>query len=108
MLKIGVDITEIKRFYNKTDVFVKRILSNDELTAFYTIDPNDIDTKARFLARAWCIKEAVFKADNAYIDFRKINLIKKGPLWSFKNFVISISYTSQLIVAFVQEDIYYE
>ncbi|MFV8468659.1 4'-phosphopantetheinyl transferase superfamily protein [Mycoplasma sp. VS42A] len=98
---LGIDITNISRFLNKGEIFWNRVLSADELVYFNKLDTPD--SKAKFLARSWAIKEAIFKADNTYIDFRKVN-IKKDPeskLWKFKDFLISISYADDFVIAVV-------
>ncbi|MHA0272588.1 4'-phosphopantetheinyl transferase superfamily protein [Mycoplasma sp. 48589B] len=103
MNSLGVDITNISRFYTKSDKFVNRVLSQGELIEFKKLD-ND-DAKARFLARSWAIKEAIFKADNTYIDFRKVDIKKdiESKLWKFKDFFISISYADDFVIAVVQK-----
>ncbi|WLP85748.1 4'-phosphopantetheinyl transferase superfamily protein [Mycoplasma seminis] len=103
MNNFGVDITNISRFLNKTTTFCNRVLSQNELEKLNQID--DAYQKARFLARSWAIKEALFKADNSLIDFRKINLQQdsQSKLWYFKDFVASISYADDYVIAFVQK-----
>ncbi|WP_416756350.1 4'-phosphopantetheinyl transferase superfamily protein [Mycoplasma aquilae ATCC BAA-1896] len=98
---IGIDITNISRFLNKGEIFWNRVLSADELVHFNKLDTPD--SKAKFLARSWAIKEAIFKADNTYIDFRKVNIKKdsESKLWKFKDFLISISYADDFVIAVV-------
>ncbi|WBP83800.1 holo-ACP synthase [Mycoplasmopsis edwardii] len=99
MLSNGVDLTTISRFKNKTSKFAQRILSPSELIKYEQINNND--QKALFLARAWAIKEAIFKCDNQFFDFTKIELIKKDERWTFLDFKISISHENDLLIAFV-------
>ncbi|BBU47579.1 4'-phosphopantetheinyl transferase superfamily protein [Mycoplasmopsis felis] len=97
--KIGVDLTRISRFENKNIFFINRILSKEEIKEFEKL--NNEKEKSIFLARSWAIKEAIFKSDNKYFEFNKINLYKRNKRWHFKNFKISISYEDDYIVAFV-------
>ncbi|WP_426461007.1 holo-ACP synthase [Mycoplasma hafezii] len=100
MKHIGVDITTISRFEKVDSYFARRILSDAEFELFQTLQD---DKKAKFLARAWAIKEAIFKANNDYYEFSKINLQKINHRWTFKNFEISISHEKDLLIAFVIE-----
>ncbi|BBA22461.1 ACP synthase [Mycoplasmopsis bovirhinis] len=99
LLSNGVDITQISRFENKSIKFARRILSDGEYELFKKL-VNSKD-KALFLARAWAIKEAIFKADNQYFEFSKINLVKLNNRWTFQNFAISISHEGNWLIAFV-------
>jgi holo-[acyl-carrier protein] synthase len=54
---IGCDVTKISRFNNKSESFVNRILSLEELSE-YTTRNNRIE----YLAGRWSAKESVFKA----------------------------------------------
>ncbi|MFV8401407.1 4'-phosphopantetheinyl transferase superfamily protein [Mycoplasma sp. 005V] len=98
---LGIDITNISRFNGKSEIFWHRVLSADELEQFQKLDSQE--SRAKFLARSWAIKEAIFKADNTYIDFRKIDIKKdqESKLWKFKNFLISISYADDFVIAVV-------
>ncbi|QGZ97306.1 4'-phosphopantetheinyl transferase superfamily protein [Mycoplasma sp. NEAQ87857] len=99
---IGVDITHISRF-EKADInFAKRILSIDEFNQFIKLKT---EQKALFLARAWAIKEAIFKANNKYYRFSQINLKKYNNRWHFLNFSISISHDQDILIAFVLENV---
>lgn len=95
---IGIDITHISRFKNKNYDFAKKILSNEELAEFMSIDS---DQKSLYLAKMWSIKEAIFKADNSFFKFSKINLVKKNNKWSFLNFEISVSHDGDILVSVV-------
>ncbi|WP_036463673.1 4'-phosphopantetheinyl transferase superfamily protein [Mycoplasmopsis sturni] len=94
----GVDITRISRFKNKDYKFAKRILSEDELFEFMR---EKSENQPLYLARAWAIKEAIFKADNTYAEFQKITLKKINKRWTFKDFKISISHEGDYLIAFV-------
>ncbi|MCU4117092.1 4'-phosphopantetheinyl transferase superfamily protein [Mycoplasma zalophi] len=93
MNKVGIDITSISRFLNKTDEFAKRILSNEEFTEY-----QKINNKGKYLATRWAIKEAIFKADNAFNTFSNIN-IKKNQKYYFDNFDISTSSEGDFVIA---------
>lgn len=98
-MNLGVDLVTISRFKNKNKEFIERLLSEEELAEFNKLDNEE--SKELFLARSWAIKEAIFKADNSYFKFNKINLIKINNEWNFKNFKISISHENDLLIAFV-------
>lgn len=97
---IGVDITSIKRFENKSDAFVKKVLSNDEYQEWLQVTNQPL-----YLAQRWAIKEALFKANNDLHDFSKVNLTRnqKG-IFLFKNFKITTSKEDDYVIAFVMEE----
>lgn len=94
---IGIDITSIKRFEDKKENFVKKILSSEEYELW-----KKSDNKNLFIAQRWSIKEALFKADNNLHDYHKIN-IKRDPkgFFVFDNFIISTSKEDDYVIAFV-------
>ncbi|WP_025755116.1 4'-phosphopantetheinyl transferase superfamily protein [Mycoplasmopsis cricetuli] len=102
MFNIGVDITQISRFHNKKITFAQKILGKKELLEYQNLTCKD---QALFLARAWAIKEAIYKADNSYSNYHKIDLVKSNNKWTFENFNISISHENDLLVAFVIKNI---
>lgn len=61
ILGVGTDIVEISRirtlFEKRADVFVKRLLADEELLLF-----NRAPHPERFLAKRWAAKEAISKA----------------------------------------------
>ncbi|MGL5617469.1 MAG: 4'-phosphopantetheinyl transferase superfamily protein [Metamycoplasmataceae bacterium] len=91
---IGIDITSIERFKNKDEKFAKRILSKDEF-----IDWRNVEYKDVFLATRWAIKEAIFKSDNKYSNFSKVNVQKINNKYYFKSFGISTSRENDYIIA---------
>lgn len=96
---IGIDITDISRFENKSDNYAKRFLSTQEFEDF-----KKTSKKAFFLALHWAIKEAIYKCDNYYVNFSKINISKsKEGRMIFKDFLISTSSEKNTLVAFVQK-----
>ncbi|WP_406613754.1 4'-phosphopantetheinyl transferase superfamily protein [Mycoplasma corogypsi] len=101
MFKLGIDMTSISRFEGKPDTFVKRILSENEYKLYLE---TETDLKALFLARAWAIKEAIFKANNAYANFSQVELYKLDKVWRFKNFSISITHENDTLIAMVVEN----
>lgn len=98
---IGVDITKISRFKNLDQNVIKRFLSVEEFKKYQTLNEN---VKDRFLATRWAIKEAIFKADNSYYSFNKINLFKKEGRYTTaeNNFYISTSTEEDILIAYVQ------
>ncbi|MGL5204891.1 MAG: 4'-phosphopantetheinyl transferase superfamily protein [Metamycoplasmataceae bacterium] len=91
---VGIDITSIERFKNKDEKFAEKILSNDEL-----INWKNIETKDVFLATRWAIKEAIFKCDNKYFNFREIDIKKIDNKYCFSSFGISTSRENDYIIA---------
>ncbi|MGL5521930.1 MAG: 4'-phosphopantetheinyl transferase superfamily protein [Metamycoplasmataceae bacterium] len=95
---IGVDLTRISRFENVELDFVLRVLSPKEVSAYKALNP---ESKAKYIATRWAIKEAIFKADNKYSNFSKIYINKIEKVYSFKDFQISVSNEGDYIIAFV-------
>lgn len=94
---IGVDLTRISRFKNMENKYAKRFLSNEE---FKKYEKNS--NKEMFLATRWAIKEAIYKADNNFVSFKKINIkLLKCGRYEFDNFFISTSSENDLLIAFV-------
>lgn len=91
---IGVDLTKISRFENKDEKFAKKILSNEEYKEW------EKQKSSKFLATRWAIKEAIYKADNNFYEFKKIDILN-GKFYSHKNFNISVSNEDDYIIAFV-------
>lgn len=97
---IGVDITSIKRFKNKNIAFVKKVLSLEEFNEW-----ENVENKELYLAQKWSIKEAIFKANNNYHNYAKMNIVReKNGKFSFKNFLISTSKENEYVIAFVMEE----
>lgn len=91
-------MTRLDRFKNKNEDFVKRFLSENEYKEFKKITSEDL--KSKFLATRWAIKEAIFKADNSYPDFRKVDILKEEcGRYFFKDFKISTSDEGNILVA---------
>ncbi|UUM19943.1 MULTISPECIES: holo-ACP synthase [unclassified Mycoplasma] len=107
MLNIGVDIAKISRFKDAKFSLIQKILSKQELIDYQNTSS---EHQALFLARSWAIKEAIFKSDNSYSQFSKINLTKVNNKWTFNNFSISISHEDDFVIAMVvkNEDKYEE
>ncbi|BAC43825.1 holo-acyl carrier protein synthase [Malacoplasma penetrans HF-2] len=99
---IGIDVTKIDYFVNKSDKFIKRLLTDNEYNQYLKIDNN---LKPRFLASRWALKEATFKAINEFhkIFFINIEFIKNDnnsyTCTTFKNVKVSISYDGNQVFA---------
>ncbi|MEA4115309.1 4'-phosphopantetheinyl transferase superfamily protein [Mycoplasma sp. 744] len=100
-MNIGVDLVDIERFKNKEFNFFKRFLHKNEINFIQMQTSADI--KIIYVASIWAIKEAIFKANNTYSQFNKIEIKRKNNHWWHENFSISISHEKNLIVAFVVE-----
>lgn len=95
---VGIDLTKISRFKDKDQNFIQRILSEQEIEEYY-----NCENKEHFLATRWAIKEAIFKANNSYYQFNKINLKCLNRKYSFLNFEISTSSEDEYIIAIAIE-----
>ncbi|MGL5732612.1 MAG: 4'-phosphopantetheinyl transferase superfamily protein [Metamycoplasmataceae bacterium] len=91
---VGIDITSIERFKNKDEKFAKKILSDDEFIDWMSNESKDV-----FLATRWAIKEAIFKSDNKYSNFSKVNIQKIDNKYCFNSFGISTSRENEYIIA---------
>ncbi|MGL4343302.1 MAG: holo-ACP synthase [Metamycoplasmataceae bacterium] len=96
---IGVDITTISRFKEKDENFARKILSENEFQEFL-----EIENKSYYLATRWAIKEAIFKADNSFASFNKIDIHKNNNKYFFQNFHISTSHEGDFLIAFVLKE----
>ena len=93
---IGIDLTSIKRFKNKKLNFVQKVLSDDEF-----LEWQNIENKELYLAQRWSIKEAIFKANNDFHDFKKINIKRNSKgVFEFQDFKISTSKENEYVIAF--------
>jgi len=93
-----IDLTNINRFKNKDENFVNKVLHEAEKKD-YEVCLN----KPKFLATRWAIKEAIFKTDNKYVSFNKINIVKKNLQYTFENFSISTTSEDNYIIAIVEK-----
>ncbi|QJB71188.1 4'-phosphopantetheinyl transferase superfamily protein [Mycoplasma sp. 1654_15] len=102
---IGIDITNKQRFKNKSEAFVKKILHNEEFLKYCLL--NAEEEKLNFIATRWAIKEALFKCDNSFFNFNKINLKyneRKYFIENFENqFFITTSNEENIVVAVVMK-----
>ena len=96
---LGIDLTKVSRFEDKSDSFVRRILNVDEIKEYHKA--ND---KAFYLANAWAIKEALFKADNILSNFNEIRITKSNGVYNYSNFEISTSNEDGYIVAIAKKE----
>ena len=95
---LGIDLTKVSRFKNKSDTFVKRILNIEEIKEYH----KSYD-KSFYLANIWAIKEALFKADNKLSNFSEIRIIKSNGVYNYNNFKISTSNENGYIVAIAKK-----
>ncbi|AZG68679.1 4'-phosphopantetheinyl transferase superfamily protein [Mycoplasma struthionis] len=98
---IGIDITKIKRFRNLKAKVIEKILHLEEFEEFQKLQKKD---KPQFLATRWALKEAIFKCDNKFINFKKVR-INKDPSgrYIFENFNLSTSNDCGLVVAVAEK-----
>ncbi|VEU76636.1 holo-ACP synthase [Mycoplasmopsis columbina] len=95
-MNIGVDLVKIERFKNKDLNFAKRFLSSKELNYF---ENKTLKMDTQTLASIWAIKEAIFKADNSYFNFSKIELTRENNQWLHQEFDISLSHEGDYVTA---------
>jgi phosphopantetheine--protein transferase-like protein len=96
---IGVDILNINRIDFK---IAKKVLSSEELEIFDSIDNEKL--KREYLAERFAVKEALFKADNAYFNYDQISILndEKGkPYFKDINGFVSIAHDNGMVCAFV-------
>ena len=98
-LMLGIDLTKVSRFKNKSETFVKRVLNAEEIKEYH--NSND---KVFYLANAWAIKEALFKADNRLSNFNEIRITKSNGVYNYINFEISTSNEDGYIVAIARKE----
>lgn len=94
---IGIDAINKDRLikkYGKLDDLALKVLSKSELKEYHL--SND---KIHYFATRWAIKEALFKCDNKYFEFSKINITKENGRYTFENFEISTTSEENLIIA---------
>ena len=113
MISVGVDIEDISRFKNKSDEFLHRVYTQDEL--LYCARCKN---PAPRLAARFCAKEAVVKAMstiyNKTIPYSKIEICKKENGAPYINMLIdelkkykislSLSHEKEKAIAFVVVD----
>ena len=92
-----IDLTNVNRFENKSDAFIKKILHPEEIKLY-----SKEVKKKEFLAKRWAIKEALFKNNNKYFVFNKIFINKIDKKYIFKDYNISISSEDNYIIALVE------
>ncbi len=107
---LGIDLVENNRFKNKSEEFINRILSSDELKV-YSSFTNEM-RKLTYLASRFSAKEAIFKAckegDKSlnYKDISVLNYANGAPYVRIEKypdlvFEISISHTDTFSQAIV-------
>lgn len=104
LIGIGCDITNIKRFVDKSDDFVDKILSSNEKKIYIQKSGNQ---KAEFLAGRFCAKEAIIKAlpqgDKLAMPSINIYYQNKKPVCIIPGFQIhiSISHEKDFAISYV-------
>ncbi len=103
-MKIGIDLVEHKDIVNRDERFCRRVLSNEELVYYTTI--NDEKRKLEYLASRWATKEAIIKCYEHFIDYSKIAILNKkngAPYALIENkavkLQISLSHTDNYSIA---------
>lgn len=100
-LDVGIDITSIKRFNDRKDSFIKRILTEEEYSVYNELS---IVKKPVFLATRWACKEAIFKAteDPKYLEYSILNSKSGKPyVLNHENMKVSISHEGDTAIAIV-------
>jgi|SRR5574344_2613733 phosphopantetheine--protein transferase-like protein len=105
-MRVGIDLTYIPRFKNKTRL-AEHILSDDELLEY-----NNSSNKAQYLASRFALKEALLKALELSIlsvDLKLIKSIKKdnGAIYleyDGKKYDCSLSHEKNYSVGIVLND----
>ncbi|MBE6136765.1 MAG: holo-ACP synthase [Erysipelotrichaceae bacterium] len=101
-MDIGVDITLISRFNDRSEKFINTILTEEERKIY---DALKEERKKVFLATRWASKEAIFKAtqDRNYLGYSILNEENGKPyVLNHPEIKISISHDGDFVVAFVQ------
>ena len=96
---IGVDILSIDRIDFK---IARKVLSSEELDIFNSITNEKL--KKEYLAERFAVKEALFKADNAYFNYDKVSVLtdESGkPYLKDINGFVSIAHDGGMVCAFV-------
>lgn len=99
MLGIGIDITRISRFNEVTQAYLEKTLTESEILEY-----NIAINKPLFLAARWAIKEALYKADNQYFHFNKVEIKVENSIYVFPGYKISTSTEDDYYIAFVQKE----
>ena len=75
ILGIGVDIANIPRFIDKSQHFIDRVLSSEELAVYLK---QTEENKVVYLASRFSAKEALFKAlKNVNFDFASVSILNE-------------------------------
>lgn len=96
---IGVDILSIERIDYK---IARKVLSSEELEIFNSIANDKL--KREYLAERFAVKEALFKADNAYFNYDQVTVLndEKGkPYFKDINGLVTIAHDNGMVCAFV-------
>lgn len=95
---LGIDLTKISRFNNPTESLIKKMLHPNEI-----IEYEKAEDKTLFLAARWAIKEALFKADNQYFHFNKVEIKEVNRIFQFPGYIITTTKEDDYYFAVVME-----
>lgn len=103
ILGTGVDIAAVKRFEKRDELFLRRILSPDDM-----LYVNRFREKAQHIAGFWAAKEALVKAtgkkDIVFNEVSILHSVDGAPSYSFRpekgQVHLSISHEADYAVAF--------
>lgn len=102
---IGVDIVDLNRIHIDNIHFIKRILSDEEIEVFNSL--NTDRRKLEFLGGRFAAKEAFLKACGkgiGEIPFKDISVLNDengAPFINCDNAMISISHEHDYVIAFI-------
>lgn len=99
MMNIGIDLAKISRFENKSDHFIKKILTKKELLVYNNLLE---EKKTQYLASRWASKEAIYKAnkDEHYLSYSILNKDNGEPyVDGHEEIKISISHDGEYVIA---------
>ncbi len=99
----GIDATNFSRKEYTDEALAHRLLSPSQLREYTQLD---VSEQPRFLAKHWCIREALFKAYNFTCPLNSIEMVwnEQHQLVCYIDgieFIISISYCDEIVFASV-------
>lgn len=99
---IGVDIAQLARFKDKSEKFIRRVLTDNEYAEYAALSGK---RKQEYLAGRFCAKEAYYKAKkDASISYRDAEILtgERGePILNNGEAFVSISHDGDAVVALV-------
>lgn len=97
-MEVGIDTTRISRFENKSEKFIKTILTEEEYNIYLQ------EKSPSFLAVRWACKEAIFKAtqDRDYLKYTILQYENGKPyVLEHDNYKVSITHEGDYVTAIV-------